>query len=60
ATRNVIISASILGKVKTVIQTIAILITIINVSTSGISFFPISFLGIKLEWYFFQVIYRFY
>ncbi|MBU2597630.1 MAG: CDP-diacylglycerol--glycerol-3-phosphate 3-phosphatidyltransferase [Actinobacteria bacterium] len=52
ATRNIIISASILGKAKTVIQTIAILITIINVSTSGISFFPISFLGIKLEWYF--------
>jgi CDP-diacylglycerol--glycerol-3-phosphate 3-phosphatidyltransferase len=52
ATNNVIISASILGKAKAVIQTIAIVITIINVPNSGINFLPLSFLEIPLEWYF--------
>jgi CDP-diacylglycerol--glycerol-3-phosphate 3-phosphatidyltransferase len=52
AANNVIISASILGKAKTVIQTIAIVITMINVPNSGITFLPLSFLGIPLEWYF--------
>ena len=52
ASNNVIISASILGKAKIVIQTIAIIITIINVPNSGITLLPLSFLGIPLEWYF--------
>lgn len=52
AKRGVIISASILGKAKAVIQIIAVIIAMINTSISGINFLPISFLGIQLEMYF--------
>lgn len=52
ATRGVIISASILGKAKAVIQIVAVIIAMINTSISGINFLPISFLGIQLEMYF--------